>query len=77
MDSSQPWFLVSERLDFEVYNQASITLEDVKQKVLTLPKLLGILDLREGPKKDGFSIHSGSMTAAVQILNDQAIQEGQ
>ena len=55
----------------------SITLEDVKQKGLTLPKRLEILDLREGSRKYAFFIHSGSIAAAVQILNNQAIQESQ
>ncbi len=73
MDSSQTWFLVWEVLDSEVYNQVFITLEDVKQKGLTLPNILEILGLRDSLDKYGFFIHSGSMSAAVQILNDQAV----
>ncbi len=74
MASSQLWFLIWEDVGSPTFKQIKITIDDVKQKGLTLNVILNLLSLAGQPDQFSFFMHSVSMRAAVQMLKSEAIQ---
>ena len=77
MDNEQIWFFIWENMkpksSLPPYEQGYLHLSEVK-KGMTLAKTLQIADVDSRVDDHTFWIHSNSMKAAVQLLNDNSIQ---
>jgi hypothetical protein len=77
MDNEQIWFFIWEKMkpkpSLAPYKQGYLPLSEVK-KGMTLTKILQIVGVDSPVDDHTFWIHSNSMKAAVQLLNDNSIQ---
>ena len=69
----QLWFLVGEDVNSQSFCQVKLTLEDVKRDGISLSSIAALLSLGDPIEEYAFFIHSNSMQASVQMLNDRAI----
>lgn len=69
----QLWFLVWENISAQSFTQVMMTLEDVMKNGISLGSILRSLSLVGDVHSHAFFIHSQTMQASVQMLNDKAI----
>ena len=72
-DSEQLWWFVTESAEDSKYYQRSKLLSEVRRKNPKISDILSLLRLKGMPEDYNFWIHSPSMSAAVQLLKDTAI----
>ena len=73
MAAAQLWFFVWENLKSQSFTQHQSSLEAIKQEGIGLNFILSVLSLSGDAEEYSFFIHSESMKASVQVLNDEAI----
>lgn len=73
MATSQLWFLISESVKSTSFKQVKMSIEEIVEIGISLPKILQSLSLSGVQSEYTFFIHSSSMSASVQMLTDQAI----